>query len=189
MTEVEETKDYGYLGWAYSLAKDYARNSNSVSYVYGKLRGLAQPWISTNFNVHQIEEGVYIGDLASASNYEKLKEHGITHIITAVLGVSPQFPKDFTYLTVPIKDVETEDIRPYLGQTTSFIDNALASGGKVFVHCMCGVSRSASIVAAWLMTKRGEDDIIQFIRNKRGCVDPNIGFRDQLKEYKLETRM
>lgn len=171
-----------YIGQAWGVAKNYVRHSYHLSYLYGKVRGMAQPWISTSFNVHQIDDGVYIGDIASASNIKQLKLLGITHIITAVLGVSPQFPKDFTYLNIPVMDVETEDIKPYLRQTSFFIDNAIAQGGKVLVHCMCGVSRSATIVAAWIMSRRCNtaEEAIKFIREKRDCVNPNSAFFSQL---------
>lgn len=179
---------WSYLGWAWSSAKYYAQCSYYLAYVYGKFRGLAQPWISTNFNVQQIEDGVFIGDIASASNVDELKRLGITHVITAVLGVSPQFPTEFVYMNVPIRDVESEDIKSYLTNTTRFIDDALAGGGKVLVHCMCGVSRSATIVAAWVMSKHGHsvEETLQMMRDKRECVDPNPAFREQLKEFKRE---
>jgi hypothetical protein len=145
---------------------------------------MAQPYISTEFNVHQIEDngGVYIGDIASAYNRDKLKELGITHIITAILGVPPQFPEDFVYKTVPVRDVESENIQKFLPETTQFIKDAVAGGGRVLVHCICGVSRSATIVAAWMMSKDGYSakQAIECLQARRECVDPNPSFRNQL---------
>lgn len=181
---VTKKKKRGYLGRAWNAVKYYSQTSYYLAYVYGRMRGYAQPWISTEFNVHQIEdEGhVFIGDIASAYNKEKLKELGITHIITAILGVQAQFPEDFVYLTVPVRDVESEEISKYLPQTTDFIRDAVAGGGKVLVHCVCGVSRSATIVAAWLMSKDGytAEQAIKYLQSRRGCVDPNPAFRNQL---------
>ena len=188
--EDPKKSEQNYLGWFWDTAKDYARHSYPLSYVYGRLRGYAQPWLSTSFNVHEISRGVYIGDIASASNFKELKALGITHIVIAVLGVTPQFPNAFRYRTLPVMDVETEDIRPYFNSTIEFIDNAVVTGGKVLVHCMCGVSRSATIVAAWLMTQNGcsVDETIKFLQEKRQCVNPNPAFRDQLEIYKTENR-
>lgn len=176
-----------YIGWVWNSAKYYAQTSYYLALVYGKLRGNVQTWISTEMNVQQIDDaGVYIGDIASASNVEGLKKLGITHVVTAVLGVAPQFPSDFEYMCVPVRDVESEDIKSHLDDTTRFITDALAGGGKVLVHCICGVSRSATIVAAWMMTKHGYgvDETLQMMRDKRECIDPNPSFRDQLEEFR-----
>ncbi len=188
--EQSKSKSTSYFGWAWNTAKYYAQSSYYLAYIYGKVRGLAQPYISTDFNVQHIENNVYIGDIASASNIEELEHLGITHIVTAVLGVAPQFPTKFVYLNVPIRDVESEDIKSYLSKTTLFINDALAGGGKVLVHCICGVSRSATIVAAWCMAKHGYsvEDTIQMLQSKRECVDPNPAFRSQLKTYQSEIK-
>ncbi|CCW68727.1 unnamed protein product [Phytomonas sp. Hart1] len=52
----------------------------------------------------------------------------------------------------------------------------------VVAHCMVGVSRSASIVAAYLMKKAGitRNDALSFIQMVRPVVNPNNGFRHQL---------
>jgi len=180
----ENKKKKGYAGRAWNAIKYYPQTSYYIAYAYGRMRGMAQPLISTEFNVHQIEEGVgvYIGDIASAYNHEKLKELGITHILTAILGVQPQFPKDFIYKTVPVRDVESENIQMHLEETTEFIKTAIESGGKVFVHCVCGVSRSATIIAAWMMSKDGytAEEAISQLQSRRECVDPNPSFREQL---------
>ena len=41
----------------------------------------------------------------------------------------------------------------YFHSTTSFIDKAVSSGGRVLVNCYMGASRSATCVAAYLMMK------------------------------------
>lgn len=185
MENTDAVKQQGYLGWAWSGIKYYTQTSYYLALVYGKMRSIAQPYISTKFNVQEIEQGVYIGDIASAYNVEELKKLGITHVVTAVLGVQPQFPQDFVYLNVPVRDVESEDMKAHLPETIRFIDDAVASGGKVLVHCVCGVSRSATIVAAWVMSKHGYtvEETLQMMKERRDCVDPNPAFRDQLEEY------
>lgn len=53
--------------------------------------------------------------------------------------------------------------------------------GKVFVHCNKGISRSATIVLAFLMMKRGKNLMaaVKDIRAKREVM-PNDGFLKQL---------
>jgi len=156
-----------------------------MAYVYGKVRALAQPLISTDFNINHIEGGVYICDIASAYNEDELKELGITHIVTAVLAVGPKFPDSFEYMCVPVRDIESEDIYSHLDKTTKFINDAVESGGKVAVHCICGVSRSATIVAAWVMSRHGYSvkETIEVLQSRRECVDPNPSFRKQLETF------
>lgn len=175
--------------WAWNSIKYYAQTSYYLAFVYGRIRGLVQPWVSTDFNVNEIQRGVYIGDIASAYNEAKLKELGITHIITAVLGVGPQFPASFEYLCVPVRDVHSEDIQSHLSDTTTFINNALKSNGKVLVHCVCGVSRSATIVAAWVMAQNGYTvaETIAMLQAQRPCVNPIPAFREQLEDYRNEN--
>ena len=178
-------KKRGYVARAWGAVKYYSQTSYYLAYVYGWMRSMAQPYISTDFNVHQVvdNDNVFIGDIASAYNRDKMKEIGITHVITAVLGVTPRFPEDFVYMTVPVRDVASEDIQRYLTDTSEFINDALTGGGKVLVHCICGVSRSATIVAAWLMTRDGytAEEAIQLLQSRRECVNPIPAFRKQLK--------
>jgi atypical dual specificity phosphatase len=174
------------VGWVWDSVKYYAQTSWYLAYVYGRVRSLVQPYVpSSDFNVSLIEDRVYIGDIAAAFNREKLKELGVTHIITAVLGVDPQFPDDFKYMNVPVRDVHNEDIKQFLSTTTKFIEDALYENGqnKVLVHCVCGVSRSATIVAAWMMSKHGYsvDETISILQSKRECVNPIPAFREQLE--------
>ncbi|BCS25531.1 dual specificity protein phosphatase family protein [Aspergillus puulaauensis] len=53
----------------------------------------------------------------------------------------------------------------------------------VLVHCTCGVSRSSTAIAAYLMRKLQleRDDVLQFIRSKQPYIQPNRGFRLQLQ--------
>lgn len=62
--------------------------------------------------------------------------------------------------------------------------SAFFRGHNVLVHCYLGVSRSATVVAAYLMRKRhqGRDEVLHFMRTKRK-VNPNQSFLGQLKVW------
>jgi len=111
--------------------------------------------------------------------------HKITHVLTAVLGVSPIFPNDFIYKNIPIRDIPDENIDNYFNASNEFISKALQSGGSVFVHCVAGASRSATLVAAFLMKEYGMtcDEAIKLLQKQRSCVDPNDGFKGQLRNF------
>lgn len=153
--------------------------------VYGKMRSYAQPYISTQFSIHEIVPGLYLGDFASACNKEKLQQLQITHVVTAILGVDEMFPEDFIYLTLPLRDVKSENIYTVFANSSEFIKQAINNNGRVLVHCICGVSRSSTLVAAYLIKEYGftPDQAIEFIQSKRNIVKPNSGFRAQLELF------
>ena len=57
--------------------------------------------------------------------------------------------------------------------------------GGILVHCQAGVSRSATIVAAYLIQTMALDPVeaVQFIRQTRAHVDPSDTFMEQLAVY------
>ena len=63
-----------------------------------------------------------------------------------------------------------------------FLDAARSAGGKVLVHCVQGVSRSVSVVIAYLIFKEkmNYDEAYEFVKSHRGIASPNIGFVIQL---------
>ena len=56
---------------------------------------------------------------------------------------------------------------------------------------MMGVSRSATVICAYLVATRGmtAEEAISFTKSQRGVVRPNNGFARQLKEYEKQIRL
>ena len=132
-------------------------------------------------------KGLYIGSCDAAANREVLQTNGITHILNVAIDLENRFAADtsLTYKSLPIFDMPEQDIEQYFDITNKFIDDSLASGkGAVLVHCMAGVSRSATIVAAYLMkeTVMTAEQAVAKVRETR-WVMPNAGFLKQLKSY------
>ena len=63
-----------------------------------------------------------------------------------------------------------------------FMDDAINNGGKVYVHCYQGVSRSSTIVVAYLIWKEkmGCRNLLEDVKLKRPVSSPNAGFTVQL---------
>ena len=59
----------------------------------------------------------------------------------------------------------------------------------VLVHCMAGVSRSASVVIAFLIASQRWclDEAMAFVKAKRKCISPNAAFVAQLANFESET--
>jgi len=67
------------------------------------------------------------------------------------------FTDKFAYKIIPILDVPSQNILAYFENACQFIDSVLkTSYGKILVHCFAGVSRSATIVIAYLVKKNPE---------------------------------
>eukprot|EP00026_Physarum_polycephalum_P008965 Phypoly_transcript_09072.p1 GENE.Phypoly_transcript_09072~~Phypoly_transcript_09072.p1 ORF type:complete len:443 (+),score=47.84 Phypoly_transcript_09072:13-1341(+) len=128
-----------------------------------------------------ISDSLYLGCLQAARNKWLLQKLGITHVLT-VAQFKPFYPELFTYKVVEIEDANSVDIMAHFKPCMEFIDEALASGGKVLVHCRAGVSRSATVVTAYIMHKQklNRDDGLEFVRTRRERILPNHGFYKQL---------
>ena len=58
------------------------------------------------------------------------------------------------------------------------MQEALKSKGKVLIHCSQGVSRSTTLLIAFLMWRSNQayDETFQQVKAMRGVANPNIGF-------------
>lgn len=80
-------------------------------------------------------------------------------------------------------------IEAVLSQKGGGADGEVASSCGVLVHCQMGVSRSASVVAAYLTRafRRPLDDVLAHMEARRSCVSPNPGFVAQLRRWEAEV--
>lgn len=140
-------------------------------------------------NVTEILPRLFISDLSFAENPALLSSYRITHILSVMHDsvYRPPLPIQPARLQIRVEDLPFAELAAHLPNTTSWIWNALASSSevRVLVHCAEGVSRSVSVVAAYLMASHGWAPMqaIEFIKNKRRIANPNFGFVQQLQEY------
>lgn len=157
-------------------------------WLIGKGLSYAQPLINkirNTFEINEVCSGVYISDFSSACNVEELKKVGITHIVTAIPGVCEMYPQEFKYYMVDVCDRSYSQINKYFDECSDFMDDAVNKNGKVLVHCKCGVSRSTTLIAAYLIKKKNysTNGAIEAIKKSRNCIQANDGFVQQLKDY------
>ncbi len=72
-------------------------------------------------------------------------------MLQVLSGLNPCFPQELKYKVVNVLDVPWENLLKHFADSIRFIRSAIRTKGAVFVHCYGGVSRSATIVIAYLM--------------------------------------
>jgi len=147
-------------------------------------------------------EGIYLGGLDGALDVKTCREHNITHLVS-LLNPLEQEPLDyglkreepdimFVRKTVSLSDNVSEKkiLQRNFAEITRFMHNSIKKDGVVLVHCWQGVSRSASIVCAYLM--RYEDmtlrEALVSIQQRRPQADPNPGFIEMLNDWENTCR-
>ncbi|KZT13025.1 phosphatases II [Laetiporus sulphureus 93-53] len=145
-------------------------------------------WRNIN-TISGFEGRLFLGTLDAAISPRTLSDRRITHIVS--LGTDP-IPADnpasgFHHLRIPVEDVNHADLLIHLPEACQFIHEALNSNGIVLVHCVQGLSRSAAVVAAYLMyAKRIKAvDAIEEVRRSREQIWINPGFHEQLVLFEL----
>jgi len=136
----------------------------------------------------QILENLYLGCYEDAKNKHLLKKLGITHIISVLHEPNPMHhPEVFSYLHIRVYDLSSVDLQQHFDECHKFILEGMKNG-KVLVHCAAGISRSATVVISFIMLykKMKFDEALEFVRLKRGIIDPNASFVRQLKSFEKQ---
>ncbi|XP_020108165.1 protein-tyrosine-phosphatase MKP1 [Ananas comosus] len=131
----------------------------------------------------KVADHIYLGGDSVAKNREILRKNGITHVLNCVGFVCPEyFKSDLVYKTLWLQDSPSEDITSILYDVFDYFEDVREEGGRVLVHCCQGVSRSTSLVIAYLMWREGQsfDDAFGLVKSARGIANPNMGFACQL---------
>ncbi|KAJ7599078.1 hypothetical protein C8J56DRAFT_915807 [Mycena floridula] len=132
----------------------------------------------------EIIPGLWIGDLPSALDVKSLKDNKIFSILSAMRG-KITVHETFIRHQILLDDTAEADILAHFLPSITFIQSELDKGRGVLVHCQAGMSRSATIVAAYLMysQKLDPEGALALIRKSRPNVDPNAGFLVQLEIF------
>ncbi len=133
-------------------------------------------------DIDKITDKIYISGEEGALEFEKfLKEN-----INTVLSITDSPPKYSEELNINHKIMNFEDclsqnIIPYIKECIEFIENS----NKILIHCSCGISRSPTIVIAYLIWKTHSsfNQVLNFVQSRRSSIEPSIGFIKQLKNF------
>eukprot|EP00882_Tetradesmus_deserticola_P001541 GHRQ01001663.1.p1 GENE.GHRQ01001663.1~~GHRQ01001663.1.p1 ORF type:complete len:239 (+),score=51.99 GHRQ01001663.1:131-847(+) len=131
-----------------------------------------------------LRAGLFIGSSETETNLAALRAVGITHILQAGAELAPSHAEQFMYKKLQLSDEEDEDLISVSQEACDFINDGRKSGA-VLVHCSQGVSRSAAVLIAYLMShgRLSFDTALSHVQQVRPNADPNPGFRLQLQEF------
>lgn len=142
-------------------------------------------------NIIKIKESkvtVILGDLHWSQNEKNLidcKIRAIFNISNAPKNEYNKF-KDISYYNYnDIMDEDTVNISKIFDNITYLLHRYIDDHKQnVYIHCRAGISRSATVLAAYLIKykKIGTTEALLYIRMYRGIL-PNVGFIRQLLEF------
>jgi protein-tyrosine phosphatase len=138
-------------------------------------------------HIDRIIDNIFLGNWTDSMDERKLKHNNIKCILTLNKNnVHTEANRNmFTGLGVSYKYVQIQDsldanILPHIDSSIRFLKKC---DGNVLVHCSAGISRSVSIVVAYLMKEKNVsyDNAIDYIRKRLPIANPNYSFVKQLK--------
>ncbi|CAF4540268.1 unnamed protein product [Rotaria sp. Silwood1] len=132
---------------------------------------------------------LYLGSLKDRTNSALMVKNKVKRILCVIdipdIIVDKEEYKPTHILNIPAADAQEQDLAQYFEKCIEFIHQARIEHENILVHCQAGVSRSATIVLAYVMTI-GDYDVekaLQIVKGARGYIHPNPGFLSQLKRY------
>ncbi|XP_032463187.1 dual specificity protein phosphatase 13 isoform X4 [Phocoena sinus] len=141
-------------------------------------------------HINEVWPNLFLGDAYAARDKNKLTQLGITHIVNVAAGKFQVDTGANFYRGMPLEyyGIEADD-NPFFDLSAHFLPVAryiqsalIIPQGRVLVHCAMGVSRSATVVLAFLMICENMTlvEAIQTVQAHRD-ICPNSGFLRQLQ--------
>ncbi|XP_054758920.2 dual specificity protein phosphatase 10-like [Lytechinus pictus] len=151
------------------------------------LRGGSGICPSEGIPMTQILPHLYVGNEVDAANLDLLRLHGISHVLNVTNSV-PCFHEGesaMRYMRIPVRDNGLINLRVHFQAALEFIEEARRRNARVLVHCHAGISRSSTVVIAYVMKHMNQPmtQAYQFVKSKRPIIAPNLGFVGQLMEF------
>ncbi|XP_077999934.1 uncharacterized protein LOC144452664 [Glandiceps talaboti] len=166
--------------------------TQGISTKCSALAPLSQPCMPvTNVGPTKILPFLFIGSQQDVLNQEVMHRNGIEYVLNiSKTCPQPEFLPDGHFCRIPVNDNYREKILPWFNKTVDFIDKVHSLNGKVIVHCLAGVSRSATVAIAYVMNhlRMSSDDAYRYVKDKRPTISPNFNFLGQLLEFEKRLK-
>lgn len=145
---------------------------------------------------------LYLGTYGDAQSSTQLRALGIRRILNVAeecdSGSDGDDELGIHVKQIHLRDHSDERISDHFADALAYIHDAIQQQETVLVHCRMGVSRSATIVMAYLM-RYGTNEAspqsmsyeasFDYVKERRPQVSPNIGFVLALHQLEEETKV
>ena len=140
-----------------------------------------------------IDDQVVLGAYPFAQDVPQLEQLGVGSVVNTCAeypGPIDQYKRcNIDQLRVPTVDF-THPSLASIETAVDYMDQEIAKGHKVYVHCKAGRGRSATVVACWLMKNKGlsAQEAQDHLLKKRPQVNARIKDRPVVQQYEAKIR-
>jgi predicted protein tyrosine phosphatase len=139
---------------------------------------------------------MYIGGFEDIRRPSRLAEMGITHVLVMAVELADfQFPDHICVERIAAYDLPDYEIHADFPVSNSVLDSVRQKYERgesvcILVHCYAGISRSVTVVVAYLMTYlcMSASEALLLVQSRRKGASPNDGFLGQLAGLELRMR-
>ncbi|KAF9324321.1 Dual specificity protein phosphatase 10 [Podila minutissima] len=139
---------------------------------------------------------LYLGAEHNASDSVTLSRLGISHVLNVAVEIAQQCQEGTRVEKNGIRyhhlswTHHQKNLSSEFPEAFDHIEQARSTGGKILVHCQLGVSRSASLVIAYVMKAENKSltEAYDFVKDRSGVISPNMSLMYQLAEFEKSLR-
>ena len=141
-----------------------------------------------DYIMNEIIPNLFLGNMYYTS--DDLIKNDIYNIINLSGEENNSMDSRFTIYNKKLNDNPGQNMIIHFEELFNIIDKILKQNKKILIHCQAGISRSSTIVIAYLMKTKNlsYSKSLDFVREKRPIVDPNLGFIVQLMDYEKKLK-
>ncbi len=132
----------------------------------------------------EVLKGLWITDYAILKSKEFMDYVQPTHILNCAEELSPSYIVPVKTYKIPLIDDEDILALSQICDGVEFLKSCVKEGSIVVVHCKAGISRSATVILAYLITQRGMsfEAVYALLQKARPIIRPNDYYLYLLKE-------
>lgn len=139
----------------------------------------------------EIIPGLFLGSVAASRDLSLLQSHGIRLIVNCAAELFNHHEGHFRYFNCSLRDEQNEDVvKMFQDGLGALMDETRKRKEGILVHCQAGISRSVTIVLAYLLIYQNMSlqESFLLVKSKRPNAGPNKGYMKQLGDLEKSLR-